>query len=87
MVASPPIGILVSKFLLFVLIAVAVYLLLRARRSGGRRPAEPPPASPEAMVECAYCRLNVPLSESLEAAGRRYCCEDHRRLDGAGTRH
>lgn len=76
----------VSKFLFFVLVAIAVYFLLRARRHGS-----PPgsdnrgPASPEAMVECAYCRLHVPLSESLEAAGRRYCCDDHRRLDIGDT--
>jgi uncharacterized protein len=75
----------VSKFLFFVLVAIAVYFLLRARRrDSAPGPDSSGPASPEAMVECAYCRLHVPLSESLEAAGRRYCCDDHRRLDLGG---
>jgi uncharacterized protein len=70
----------VSKLLIFVLIAVAVYLLLRPSRRNvdDGRPAAP---APEPMVACARCGLHVPRSESVEAAGRHYCCPEHQRLD------
>jgi uncharacterized protein len=75
----------VSKLLIFVLIAVAVYLLLRrpSRRNvdDGRRAAP----APEPMVACARCGLHVPRSESVEAAGRHYCCPEHRRLDAGDS--
>jgi uncharacterized protein len=73
-----------SKLLFFVLLAVAVYLLLRSARRGaddanaaghGRR------RRPEAMVACSYCGLHVPKDESIEVAGRTYCCAEHRRLE------
>ena len=72
-----------GKLIFILLAAVIVYLLLRTRRSPAREDdTTKRPASPEAMVECAHCGLHVPLGESLEFAGRRYCCEDHRRLGG-----
>ena len=71
-----------SKLLLFILLAVAAYLLLRKRRAA-KRPAVARPAvpSPEAMVKCAVCGLNIPASESLQADGRHYCGEEHRQID------
>jgi uncharacterized protein len=71
----------VNKILFFLLIAFAVYWLLRrpSRRDADTgRPAAP---RPEAMIACARCGLHVPRSESVEAAGRHYCCAEHRRLD------
>jgi len=70
----------VSKFLFFVLIALVIYMLLKQprRRDGADRR---PPAAPESMVACARCGLHIPASESVEAAGRHYCCQEHRRLD------
>lgn len=71
-----------GKIILFLILALVVYLVLRgvarARRptASGDRPAE-------SMVACARCGVNLPRSEALEAAGRLYCSEEHRRL-GAG---
>lgn len=74
-----------GRFLFLLLIGIAIYLLL-AKRSRGvksrggadRKPGFP---APETMVSCAYCRLNIPLSDSVAAGGRHYCGEEHRRLD------
>jgi uncharacterized protein len=76
-----------AKLIFFLLVAWVVYWLLRSsRRSGDAGRAEPPPPpSPEAMVACARCGLHVPRSESVESAGRHYCCPEHQRLD-AGER-
>jgi uncharacterized protein len=75
----------VSKLLFFVLIAVAVYLLLRrpSRRSADEETRATP--APEPMVACARCGLHVPRSESVETAGRHYCCQEHRRLDAGDS--
>lgn len=74
-----------SKAILLILILALVYWYFWGRfrngESGARRGASaPPPASPEKMVDCAYCGLHVPESESIAAAGRRYCSDEHRRL-------
>jgi uncharacterized protein len=33
------------------------------------------------MVRCDYCGLHVPENEALLSDGRRYCSQEHRRLD------
>ncbi|HNM65229.1 MAG TPA: PP0621 family protein [Accumulibacter sp.] len=33
----------------------------------------------EPMVACAHCGVNHPISESLRAGGRYYCCLAHQR--------
>lgn len=78
-------GAAVSKLLFLVLIAFAVYWLLRSLRSKDAADRPPAPRSPEAMVSCARCGLHIPRSESIEAAGRHYCCQEHRRLDAGDT--
>ncbi|MDP2810197.1 MAG: PP0621 family protein [Rhodocyclaceae bacterium] len=70
-----------AKFFFFLLIVFAAWLFFRARGRAAPRHQEPPPASPEPMVSCARCGVHVPMSESLEAAGRRYCSQEHLRLD------
>jgi uncharacterized protein len=71
------------KFLLLAVIAfVVVSWLLRGKKA-------PPPAAaskseegaPEPMIQCAYCRVHLPLSESIAgSSGAVFCSEDHRRL-------
>lgn len=70
-----------SKFVLLVVAIVVIYLVVKglARKRRGR--AATPPG--EQMVPCAHCRINLPRSEAIEATGRFYCSEEHRRL-GAG---
>ncbi len=75
-----------GKFILFLLIAVAVYWWLRQPRSIARRDDPAGTADAETMVSCAYCGLHVPLTESVSDEGRHYCGEEHRRL-AALNRH
>jgi uncharacterized protein len=70
-----------TKLLFFVAICIVVYLLVK---SGGRkrsRRRDQAASSPESMVACARCGLYLPVGESLERDGRRYCCPEHLRLD------
>lgn len=69
-----------TKYLLLIaLIVIVVWMWRQARatRSGEQRPAAPRDA--ERMVKCAYCGVNQPVSESILADGRYYCCAAHRR--------
>lgn len=69
-----------SKFLLLLLFGVLLYLVfVRGKRLPRGRVDRSPPTA-EAIIECAYCHLYLPLSESVAADGRRYCCEEHRHL-------
>ena len=71
-----------SKLLFLVIAIIAVYFVLSGfARKRRKRSAQPPPG--ETMVPCAHCGVNLPRSEALEAAGRFFCSEEHRRL-GAG---
>jgi uncharacterized protein len=67
-----------AKFILFVLVLAAIYLLVHA---SSRRSKPPPAASgPESMAQCARCGVHFPRAEVLDREGRDYCCEEHRRL-------
>ena len=66
-----------SKFLLLLFFGVLLYLVFS--RETRPLPAKEPPAA-EAMIQCAYCRVHVPLGESLSVGDKRYCCEEHRHL-------
>jgi uncharacterized protein len=72
-------GNVLKAILLIFLVALAYWLF-----AGGRRAADPrrqsQPHQPERMVKCAYCQLRVPEGESQLAAGKYYCCDEHRRL-------
>lgn len=35
----------------------------------------------EDMIACAYCGTHAPDSMMIESAGKKYCCEEHARLD------
>jgi len=68
-----------SKLLMFGLLAVIAYLILRG---AGRRQRKPPEARPAAqsMVACAHCGVHLPEGDSLTSGDRHYCCEQHRDL-------
>ena len=68
-----------SKLLWFGLIAVIVYMVLRASGRRRRRSAPPPPPVQQ-MVACAQCGVNLPEAESLKSGEQYYCCEQHRGL-------
>jgi len=73
----------VGKFVVLILVAVAVWFVIK----GLRKPPAPPrerraaeTLAGEAMVTCAHCGVHLPRSEAAAGGPRFYCSEDHRRL-------
>lgn len=68
-----------ARLLLFGLLGLVAYLVLRGREGGsggkvgGTRPVE-------RMVVCAQCGVHLPESEGLNSGGNCYCSEAHRVL-------
>jgi uncharacterized protein len=69
-----------SKVLILILVAFAAYLLWRGLRRTRDSGARPPAAEGERMVDCSQCGVHLPLSEAIEAQGRYFCSDAHRRL-------
>jgi len=73
-----------ARFLLWLVIGVAAWWLLRPRRKitpppGAARASGAASAVAETMVDCAACGLHFPASEALhDGAARAYCCSAHR---------
>lgn len=73
-----------ARLLLWLVIGVAAWWLLRPRRKnttppGAARPASAASTPLEAMVDCATCGLHFPASEALQdEAARSYCSTAHR---------
>lgn len=71
-----------SRLLLLVVIAAAVYWLLRSYRKKLRRDedrGEAAAGQAEDMVRCAHCGVHLPKRESIQADGKFFCGEAHRR--------
>lgn len=79
------------KYLLvMIVVAVAIWLLLRGRQTGERRDAaagkrdataEPRGSALQPMIACAHCGVHLPRDEALvDAQARRFCSEGHRAL-------
>jgi len=66
-----------GKIGLFIFFGVLVYLVLTRNRRKLDVPVAP---AVEAMIQCDYCRVHLPVSESLLVGGKYFCCEEHRRL-------
>ncbi|MGE5490097.1 MAG: PP0621 family protein [Actinomycetota bacterium] len=69
---------MLKYFVLFVVMAIVWWRWREASRRRGTVSPQQPPV--ERMVACAHCGVNQPLSESLAAGERFYCCDAHRRL-------
>ncbi|MGB7542765.1 MAG: PP0621 family protein [Burkholderiales bacterium] len=70
-----------SKLLLLIVAVVVIYILIKgAARNRDTGADSAGTAAAESMVPCAQCGVNLPRSEALEAQGRFYCSEEHRRL-------
>lgn len=74
-----------SKLILLLFLGLLAYLVFKGfRRSAARRGEQAQrPQAPERMVACARCGVHLPVSESLEGEGGRFCSEEHRRLGAA----
>ena len=66
------------KYLLLIVVFLAVLWLLRGGGVSRRNSTKPRPGAPERMVVCAQCGVHLPVSESLSAEDRFYCCREHR---------
>jgi len=65
------------------LVAVAVWLVRRALRSGRRADFDTKPPVHGDLVSCAHCGVQLPRSEARTAGERLYCSEEHARLGPA----
>ena len=68
-----------SKFLLVILVVLAVVWLLRAKRSSGSPKSQPPKATPQPleMVRCTLCSVHIPYAEAIQGKKGLYCSADH----------
>jgi uncharacterized protein len=64
-----------SRLLLLMTAAAAVYLLLKSFRAPLSKNAAETPA--ENMVRCEQCGVHLPEKEALKSAGHFYCSEAH----------
>ena len=64
-----------SRLLLFVAVAIVVYLLFKSYRKEAPRQDK---SAAEDMVRCAHCNVHLPKSESIMARGQFFCCAEHR---------
>ncbi len=77
-----------SRLLFFAVIIAIVYWLLRSYRKrlpGKGAPKESDqregvPGHAEDMVRCVHCGVHLPKRESIQADGKFYCGEAHRRI-------
>ncbi len=72
-----------GKLLILVLVALAAYFLWRGLRRAERTPREARRGDGERMVDCSQCGVHLPVSEAVEAKGRYFCSDEHRRLFSA----
>lgn len=64
-----------SRLLLLLAIAAAIYLLLKSLR---KNVLPKTPGIAEDMVRCAHCGVHIPVSESLRAGDQTFCSAAHR---------
>jgi uncharacterized protein len=68
----------VTKLLLIVAFIIAIVLWLKyLARQRDELPRQE--KSPEDMVRCEVCKVNLPRSEAVLSQGKFYCCDEHRR--------
>jgi len=69
------------KYLLVLVVLVAVYWIFKStKRKIQRGPRPPAGRLAEDMVRCAQCGVHLPRSESLTSRDASYCSVEHRRL-------
>ncbi|MFZ2301397.1 MAG: PP0621 family protein [Gallionella sp.] len=64
-----------SRLLLFIAVAVLIYLLIRVYRKDKPRKDK---KIAEDMVRCAHCGIHLPKGESIQAEGHFFCGTEHR---------
>ena len=74
---------IMKYLLLLALVFVVVWALRRTQAPRGETPASFSAHPSERMVQCAYCGVNQPVSESILDNGRYFCCRAHQHEDEA----
>lgn len=79
---------MLGKLVFFLIIAVLVYWLIKARSSEETEntnektdestESNTSPKALEEMVRCAHCGVHLPRSESVTSQGDFFCCNEHR---------
>lgn len=70
-----------TKILFIVLVTLLLVLWFKyLGRKRGDQPKPPATKSPEDMVRCKVCGVNLPRSEALLSKGQFYCSDEHRRI-------
>lgn len=75
------------KYLILLLVVLAVVWLWRNGRnagaSGGKPPKKEAPPLPQDMVQCPVCLVHLPRADALPGPnGQLYCCAEHRARNG-----
>jgi uncharacterized protein len=71
--------------LLFGLLALA-WWVFKKRPPSVKKSSAKAPRTAEKMVPCAYCGVNLPVSDSIAEGEVFYCTEAHRLAAQAGER-
>lgn len=70
-----------GKLILLLFLGLLAYLAYKGfRRSSRNNEQVSQQQGPERMVACARCGVHLPESEAVQAEGRHFCSEEHRRL-------
>ncbi len=72
-----------ARILILVLVVLAVFWWLRAKRKPDlkrtqERPPSVPPPRVQNMVACHHCGTHLPETDALQQAGHWYCSPAHR---------
>lgn len=67
-------------FLILIIVLVAI-LLWRSLHKNVKSQPRTQGRKTLTMIRCDYCGLHVPEKTALLRQGRRYCSEEHRRID------
>ena len=68
------------KYLLWIGLLLIVFWIVRRTRRPMKNDRHSPTAhAPEEMVTCAHCGVYLPISDSIEVRGRRFCSIEHQR--------
>lgn len=68
-----------SRLLFLTAVIAIIYWLLKSYRKQLHK-EDTASMQAEDMVLCVHCGVHLPKSESLQAGGKFYCSEEHRRI-------
>lgn len=70
-----------TRFLLLILVLLAVIWLWRSARQAEpklKQQKPPPTVAPQEMVRCTLCSVHLPAADAVMGKKGPYCCAEHR---------